>query len=300
MRFFFSKRHAKALEAKKIQPSFTKRLRVAIRQTLEIYSNIHHYENYTFEEIETTLKRFYGENKLTAYNAEGKIGPCDLTGLIEWGIPAKVLDAIEAFCDNCAKDSVGKCEKELNSIFEIHNSPWRVVNGTVFLVDSEYLHNEVIAKTQDLLRDNLMAGALEEFTEALSCLTDGRTKEAVVNAHKSVESVMKCILEVKDHSTFGRLLDNLIKSGLIPQYYKEFMVHFEKLALGAVKERNRPGTGHGQGPEPMEVVKSLAEFSVHLAAVINLFLIRRWIEAHPKEKEEDYVPPSKEDDDIPF
>ncbi len=214
--------------------------------------------------------------------AEDKLVPANLDGLIEGGYPARVLDVIEAWCDNAERSKVAECESKLNTLFEIHNSPWRVVNATVFLVDSEYLHNEVIAKTQSLLRENSVAGALEEFTEAVSCLTDGRTKEAVVNAHKSVESVMKTILQTQKHLTFGRLLDNLIKSGIIPTYYEEFMIHFEKLALGAVKERNRPGTGHGQGAEPTEVPKSLAEFAVHLAAVINLFLIRRWVECRPK------------------
>jgi len=190
---------------------------------------------------------------------------------------------------------VAKCEKELNTLFEIHNSPWRIVNATVFIVDSEYLHNEVVAKTQCLLRENLVAGALEEFTEAVSCLTDGRTKEAVVNAHKSVESVMKTILETQEHLAFGRLLNNLIKSGIIiPTYYQEFMIHFEKLALGTVKERNQPGTEHGQGAEPTEVQRSLAEFAVHLAAVINLFIIRRWLESRPKQVQD------VEEDDVSF
>jgi hypothetical protein len=54
--------------------------------------------------------------------------------------------------------------------------------------------------------------------------------------------------------------------------------HFEKLALGAVKERNRPGTGHGQGNTSVNVPQSLAEFVINLAGSINLFIIERWIE----------------------
>jgi hypothetical protein len=231
---------------------------------------------------------------MCAYDAEGKLVPANLNGLIESGYPARVLDVIEAWCDNAEISRVAECEKELNNLFEIHNSPWRIVNATVFLVDSEYLHSEVVAKTQSLLRENSVAGALEEFTEALSCLTDGRTKEAVVSAHKSVESVMKTVLETQEHLTFGHLLANLIKSGVIPDYYEEFMAHFEKLALGAVKERNRPGTGHGQGTEPKELPKSLAEFAVHLSAVINLFLIRRWLESRPKQEE------AIEENSLPF
>jgi len=297
MRFYFTKRHADALKAKKIQPSLPKRLRVAIHRTLERYSTwggFDNDENITFSETEWTLKTFYGEDKLRAYNEEDKLVPTNLDGLIESGYPARVLDVIEAWCDAAEPLNAVECEKELNTLFEIHNSPWRIVNATVFLVDSEYLHNEVVAKTQGLLRENSVAGALEEFTEAVSCLMDGRTKEAVVNAHKSVESVMKTILETKKHLTFGCLLTNIIKSGIIPSYYQEFMIHFEKLALGVVKERNRPGAGHGQGAETTEVPRSLAEFAVHIAAVINLFLIRRWLESCPKQVQD------VEEDDAPF
>lgn len=288
MRFYFSKRHADALKTKKIKPSLPKRLRVATRRTLNKYSTWGGYgneENITFYETEETLRTFYGEEGLYAFDEEGKLVPANLDGLIESGFPERVLDAVEAWCDNARPSELIECERKLNALFEIHNSPWRIVNATVFLVDSEYVHSEITSKIQYLLRENSVIGALEEFTEAVTCLTDGRTKEAVINAHKSVESVMKTVLETQEHFTFGRLLANIINSGIIPGYYKEFMIHFEKLALGAVKERNRPGTGHGQGVESTDLPKSLAEFSVHLAAVINLFLIRRWLESRPQKGE---------------
>lgn len=288
MRFYFTKRHERALIERKIQPSLPQKLRVAIRRVLNKYSTwggFDNNDNWTFNNIEEALKTFYGEDELLAYDAIGKLVPTDLNGLIDSGFPGRVLDAIEAWCDNAEPLKIDECEKELNTLFEIHNSPWRIVNATVILIDSEYLHNEVVAKTLSLLRENSITGALEEFTETVSCLTDGRTKEAVVNAYKSVESVMKTILKTQKHRPYGYLLKKLIKSGIIPTYYEEFMNHFEKLALGAVKERNVPGRGHGQGAEPREVSKNLAEFAVHLAAVINLFLIRQWIESRPKQEE---------------
>lgn len=90
---------------------------------------------------------------------------------------------------------------------------------------------------------------------------------------------MKTVLDTSEHMTFGKLLDQLIKSGLIPACYQEFLIHFEKLALGAVKERNRPGTGHGQGNISVDVPRSLAEFVINLAGSVNLFIIERWLEA---------------------
>ncbi len=299
MRFYFTKRHEEALREEKIKPSLPKPLRTAILRILRDYSLYEdHWQsgsyNSTFLDTEETLKTFYGEDELRAYGEAGSLVSCDLSGVIKSGYPTRVLDAIEAWCDHAEPDKAVECERELNTIFEIHNSAWRIVNATVFLVDSEYLHNEVVAKTQMLLRENSVAGALEEFTEAVSCLTGGRTKDAVVNAHKSVESVMKTVLGTKRHPQFKTLLQNIIKSGIIPNYYEEFLEHFEKLALGVAIERNRPGSGHGQGVEPIEVPKSLAEFAVHLAATVNLFLIKRWLEFQSNQEE------VTAEDDIPF
>lgn len=95
---------------------------------------------------------------------------------------------------------------------------------------------------------------------------------------------MKTVLQVKKHLTFGSLLVKLIKSGILPDYYEEFSVHFEKVSLGTVKERNRTGEGHGQGTEQLEVSRSLAEFAVNVAGTINPFLIKRWLEIRFEEE----------------
>jgi hypothetical protein len=139
---------------------------------------------------------------------------------------------------------------------------------------------------------------LQDFQGALSALQAGETKRAVVEAHKSVESVMKLVLGTQEHWTFGRLLSEVVKSGLVPDYYEEFLRHFEMLALGAVKERNRPGTGHGQGPQTVDVPRCLAQFAIHLAACINVFLLEHWIE-----KQGDKAAPAQPDlldEDVPF
>ena len=176
-------------------------------------------------------------------------------------------------------NNASECERDLNDCLTMNHSRWRIVDGHAMLVDSEYLHTEVRARTLCLLKEGRAIGALEEFQEAIQDLQTGETKDAVVKAHKSIESVMKTVLDTSEHMTFGKLLDQLIKSGLIPAYYQEFLIHFEKLALGAVKERNRPGTGHGQGNISVDVPRSLAEFVINLAGSVNLFIIERWLES---------------------
>lgn len=300
MRLYFSKRHEEALKQKRITPKLPMKLRNSILKILNSYSSWEGYnnsDNWTFEKTEEQLKLFYGEDYLYAYENDNLVRS-NLEGVIKNGYPPKTMDAIEAWCDNANSSNALECQKELNTFFEIHNSPWRIANGTFFLVDSQYLRDEVVAKTQFLLKENSLNGPLEEFTQAVSYLTEDQTKEAIVNAHKSIESVMKSILGVETQEyTFGRLLADVIKSGILPQYYEDFFKHFEQLAHGAVRSRNKSGTGHGQGPQPIEIPKSLAEFTVHLAGSINLFLIKCWLESQPpKEEHQEEI----NLDDLPF
>jgi hypothetical protein len=299
MKTYFSKRHAEAIRDKKLPLPFSKSLRTSIDRMLNRFSNWGGWndnENFSADAATEALKTFYGRDELQAFDDVGRRVSCDFSELIKKAYPSEVVDAIEAWFDQSPRQA-DDCQRELNDLLEMNQSPWRFVNGEAFLVDSEYLHQEVQHRTLYLLRKGSAFGALEEFHAAVSDLQTGEAKDAVIKAHKSVESVMKTTLGINDHVTFGGLLAKLIDSGLVPEYYKEFLTHFEKLALGAVKERNRPGTGHGQGASPTEVPRSLAEFAVNLAGSINLFIVQRWIEFREKEPKNE---PEITDDDIPF
>lgn len=298
MKLFFSRRHADAIRDKKIRLSFSSPLRISIVRILHRFSDWGGWDNednLTYDNAASDLLTFFGKERLEAFDDHDQRVPADFAGLIKRGYPSEVLDAVEAWFAQEPKLAI-ECERELNECFAMNRSPWRIVNGQAMLVDSEYLHSEVRARTLRLLKEGRAFGALEEFQDAIQDLQAGQTKDAVVKAHKSVESVMKTALGISDHLTFGRLLEQIIRSGVIPAYYQEFLIHFEKLALGAVKERNRPGTGHGQGSAPVDVPRSLAEFVVNLSGAINLFVVERWLEA----KRATPASPEPDDDDIPF
>jgi len=301
MKVLFSKRHIDAIRQKKLPLSFPKNLRMTVVRILEQYSDWggwNNEENFTFDQAEEILKTFWGKEEILAFDENDTRKPASFRRLILSGYPSEVIDAIEAWFVAEPK-STDACEKDLNDAFAMNRSPWRFVNGEAILVDSEYLHAEVQAKTLRLLKSGQAFGALQEFQEAIQDLQAGETKDAIVKAHKSVESVMKVALETEAHLTFGRLLSDLIKSSIIPDYYEEFFKHFEKLALGVVKERNRPGRGHGQGTQITSVSRSLAEFAINLAGSINLFIIQRWLETRKKQEaqEEHSI---LDDDEIPF
>jgi len=300
MKTYFSKRHSDALRSKSITVSFPKALRVSIARILDRYSDMggwNNEENFTFESVYGSLCTFYGKDTLDAFDENDKRVPASVMDVVRCGYPTEVIDVIEAWFDAAPRQAV-ECERELNDLLTMNGSPWRFVNGEAILVDSDYLYQEVQAKTLHLLKEGRAFGGLEEFQGALQDLQSGETKDAIIKAHKSVESVMKRALNVNEHLTFGSLLARLVESGLIPEYYREFLVHFEKLALGAVKERNLPGRGHGQGIVRAEVPRSLAEFALNLAGAINLFVIQRWIETRePASGRKQAEPP---EDEVPF
>jgi len=281
MKTYFSKRHSDALKEKKIQVSFSKALRTSTCRILNQFSKWDGWnseENLTFDRAVGSLLTFYGKEHLEAFDDKNNRVRVYFDDFVKSGYPSEVLDAVEAWFDQNPLRNA-ECERELNDCLPMNHSRWRMVAGQAMLVDSEYLHTEVRARTLRLLREGDATGALEDFQDAICDLQTGDTKDAVIKAHKSIESVMKTALGTSEHLTFGKLLDQLLKCGLIPIYYQEFLVHFEKLALGAVKERNRPGTGHGQGNTAVNVPRSLAEFVVNLAGSINLFIIERWLES---------------------
>ncbi len=301
MKILFSKRHEEAIRNKTLDKSLTFpfKCRFAIERVLSDksdYGNLVDRDgwelrdaNITYSMAEDCLKTFYGINKLQAFDENNKRSDASFRDFILNSYPSEVLDAIEAWFDSNPSTAMD-CEREINDVLYIHNSSWRLINGNAVLIESEYHQREIHAKAVELLKVNKAYGALEEFQEAINDLTASETKNAVVNAHKSVESTMKVVIgKGSEKLRFGQLLRQLIDSDVIPEYYEEFFKNFEQLVLGVGKERNLPGRGHGQGSQATEVHKSLAEFAVNLAGSINLFLLRHLtIEEQGK------------DEDIPF
>ena len=112
---------------------------------------------------------------------------------------------------------------------------------------------------------------------------------------------MKAILGV-DRERPGTLFRMVIDSGIIPEYYDDFLKNFEQvLRVVNIARNEEKGAGHGQGSEVVDVPKHLAELVLNFCGSLTIFLVNHYIDAKPKERptpepELTYVP----DDDIPF
>lgn len=166
---------------------------------------------------------------------------------------------------------------ELNERFKLAGVGYRYEHGNMIRVDSELLHAEVIKPALALLHDGKYKGAQAEFLLAFEHYRHGRTKEALAECLKTLESVMKTIAKSKKWShepnaTAKPLLDLMFQKELVPQFWAQ---HFSGLRAmlesGIPTARNRLG-GHGQGAEVVSVPEHFVAFAVHQTAAAVVFL----------------------------
>ncbi|UHA72050.1 STM4504/CBY_0614 family protein [Paenibacillus sp. 481] len=208
----------------------------------------------------------------------------------------KVLDIVEIsfrlidkYIRNLDSSDRRKCKmtqspddaiNELNERFREHSLGYQFIEGQIVRVDSEYIHDEAVTPAVKLLFDEDFQGASEEFFSAHEHFKKGRSKEAMTDACKAFESVMKTICqrkgwESKKH-TSQALIDTLFKNNLIPQNLQaQFNSLRSTLESGLPTVRNNY-SGHGQGETPVELPTHLVAYALQLAATNILFLIESY------------------------
>lgn len=168
---------------------------------------------------------------------------------------------------------------ELNARFQQHGFGYRFDAGNIIRIDSEVVHAEVVKPALALLHDAKYKGAEAEFHKAFEHHRHGRTKEALTDCLKSLESTMKAIAahrkwKHEPHATAKPLLDLMFEKQLIPQLWSQ---HFSglrgMLESGVPTARNRLG-GHGQGPEIVTVPSHFVAFALHQTAAAIVFLAK--------------------------
>lgn len=176
-----------------------------------------------------------------------------------------------------ASEAADEAIEELNERFREHGVGFQFTDGEIIRIDSELIHAEVVKPALALLRGREYAGAQEEFLKAHEHYRHGNHKEALAEALKAFESVMKVICTKRkwpydSRATSKGLLDIMFQNELVPKFWEQ---HFSALRSclesGVPTARNRLG-GHGQGVVITEVPPHLAAYVLHLAASAIVFL----------------------------
>lgn len=174
---------------------------------------------------------------------------------------------------------------ELNDRFKQHNLGYEVTNGQLMRIDNQTVHAQYVKPALQLLCDEEFAGAEEEYRNAFEARRAGNNKDAILNAGKCFESVMKIICRKKynadvDNCAAGALLDKLEQKEFFPKYMNK---HFEKivdtLRFGVPTVRNKVA-GHGQGSEITEAPDYLVDYVLGLVAVNTVLLVKLYKESN--------------------
>ena len=174
---------------------------------------------------------------------------------------------------------------ELNGRFKQHNLGYEVTNGQLMRIDNQTVHAQYVKPALQLLCDEEFAGAEEEYRNAFEARRVGNNKDAILNAGKCFESVMKTICERKQYNdnvgnyAASALLETLKKNNFFPPYMSNHLTNvIETLKSGAPTVRNKVA-GHGQGSEITEAPDCLVDYVLGLVAVNSVLLVKLYKES---------------------
>lgn len=192
-----------------------------------------------------------------------------------------IREATESSYWSSLKQSPEDAIDELNHRFREHGVGYQFVEGHIVRVDSQYVHAEVVKPAISLLNTAGFEGASDEFLKAHEHYRKGRLGEAMSDALKAFESIMKAICErngwgYRESDTAKPLINTILDNGLVPKYMETHLAGLRNtLEAGLPTVRNK-NSGHGQGLLARKVPDYFAGYALHLAATNIVFLV----EAH--------------------
>lgn len=194
-----------------------------------------------------------------------------------------LFDLIELQHDELSDDAEnGKDDfhREINKVFREHGIPWLLVDGRLVKIDPKQFEQDLKLKAlnrMEALKDAcpLYQGAYDELRKAIDFLGRGDYAEAVINAEKSYESVLKVILgsEFETGAANG-LTKRLLEAGKLPLPEGLKPEAFQSSVLMSLPVIRNKAAAHGSGATGCEMSGPMANLAVNLACALNTYLIQ--------------------------
>lgn len=298
----FSKVFQKAIENKVIPyPSFRRNLRKRLAMTCRDYNEAYGMDGdfiNTEDEAIYALKKAYGTDSLKIQDQDTRADreAAGFGDFLVFTYPHQVLDALEAF-HNLLPDS-RRClfQKEVNSVLSEENSPWRMSDGRMYLVDSRFLDARKEQVEQEMKREGFL-GAHEEFRDAQCFLQAGEADDAIHKANRAFESALKSLLNQRQGTAADLLKKLREETSLLDGVPDEAQKAIIATVLQGLPALRHKLGGHGQGDEPIEVPRAYGDLAVNLAAAYIKFLLDLKKEMAPPEKAKAV---GSDDEELPF
>ncbi len=169
----------------------------------------------------------------------------------------------------------------ITTVFKNNDIPWILCDGLMLRIDKQQFELDLRAKTLAILhelKDNnpKFQSAYNELMMACEFFEKGNYAEAISNAGKSYESVLKVICGINK--------GNAVK--LTKEYTDKKLCHLpdtmnkdgfcEKVMMALPFIRNNSSSDHGAGDTPAVITKPLAQLAINLSAAMNTYLIEEF------------------------
>ncbi len=176
-----------------------------------------------------------------------------------------------------ASDAVAR----LNRYFLESGFGYRMENGNIFRIDSEYIHRETVIDTLMLIQAKEYSNINSEFISAHEHFRHGRYSESMVDSLKAFESALKIackkrIISFNPNDTSKKLLDNLFNANFFPPYIASYTSNLRVILESGIPTIRNRTSGHGKGdsknPE-LEATEQLANFVLNMTGATIKYII---------------------------
>lgn len=179
-----------------------------------------------------------------------------------------------------AENGKGGFRGEINKVLREQDIPWILVDGRLVKIDPKQFEQDLKLKTLGEMKElkdacPLYQGAYDELRKAIDFLGRGDYAEAVINAEKSYESVLKVILGSESETEAANgLTKRLLEAGKLslPVGLKpEALQSSVLMSLPIIRNK---AAAHGSGATGRETSGPMANLAVNLACALNTYLIQ--------------------------
>lgn len=192
-----------------------------------------------------------------------------------------LFDLIELQYDELSDDPDNGKEgfrKEVNRVFRENDCPWLLVDGHMVKIDAKQFEQDQKRKALELMKDladtdPVYQGAYEELCKAVEFLGRDDYAEAVTNAAKSYESVMKLICGL-DNANAGKLTEKIVNGGHLDLPSGIAPTAFNDKVLMSLPFLRNHAAAHGAGTGSTQLSKPLANLAVNLACALDTYLVQ--------------------------
>lgn len=194
-----------------------------------------------------------------------------------------LFDLIELQYEELSDDTEngkGGFRDEINKVLREQDIPWILVDERLVKIDSKQFEQDLKLKAlnrMEALEDAcpLYQGAYDELRKAIDFLGRGDYAEAVINAEKSYESVLKVILGLESETEAANgLTKRLLEAGNLPLPEGLKPEAFQSSVLMSLPIIRNKAAAHGSGATGCEMSRPMANLAVNLACALNTYLIQ--------------------------